>query len=60
MRGNRERRGATRKRFYRDALLSIPRLFSLDGFRTVHACPLVWREGAFAGAVFQPKPNGLR
>ncbi len=89
MRGNRERRAAERKRAYREALLSFPRLrnvlscgvrdlsdrgvglrldlpllptdfnFSLDGFRTVHACRLVWREGAFAGAVFQPKPNGL-
>lgn len=31
--------------------------FSLDGFRSVHACRLVWRDGAFAGAEFQPRPS---
>jgi hypothetical protein len=85
MRANRERRAVERKRVYREALLSIPRLrnvlscgvrdmsdggiglrldvpllptefnFSLDGFRTVHRCRLIWRDGAFAGAEFQPK-----
>lgn len=33
-------------------LLPIEFILSFDGFRTTHACRLIWRHGDFAGVAF--------
>jgi hypothetical protein len=30
--------------------------FSLDNFRTVHSCKVIWHQGNFAGVAFEQQP----
>ena len=41
------------------ALLPVEFEISFDGFRNLQPCRLIWRDGDFAGLLFQPWRSGL-
>ena len=40
------------------ALLPVKFEISFDGFRNLQRCRMIWRDGDFAGLLFQRRPSG--